>query len=87
MSDIKARRNSLLKSSISINSIRSSVTNFTKGLFSSRETASEIVTKTRESNVFKQRLISRDNILFRKRRERTKRMKRSSSISANRKSG
>ena len=45
MSDIKARRNSLLKSSISINSIRSSVTNFTKGLFSSRETASEIVTK------------------------------------------
>ena len=63
---IKARRNSLLKSSISINSIRSSVTNFTKGLLKSRETASEIVTKTRGSNVFKQRLISRDNILFRK---------------------
>ena len=82
MSDIKARRNSLLKSSISINSIRSSVTNFTKGLFSSRETASEIVTKTRESNVFKQRLISRDNILFRKRRENVKRREREDELEA-----
>ena len=82
MSDIKARRNSLLKSSISINSIRSSVTNFTKGLFSSRETASEIVNKTRESNVFKQRLISRDNILFRKRRENVKRKEREDELEA-----
>tara|TARA_B100000401_G_scaffold392614_1_gene299997 strand:+ start:565 stop:1944 length:1380 start_codon:yes stop_codon:yes gene_type:complete len=82
MSDIKARRNSLLKSSISINSIRSSVTNFTKGLFSSRETASEIVNKTRESNVFKQRLISRDNILFRKRRENVKRREREDELEA-----
>ena len=79
---IKERRNSLLKSSISINSIRSSVTNFTKGLLKSRETASEIVTKTRESNVFKQRLLSRDNILFRKRRENVKRREREDELEA-----
>tara|TARA_B100000424_G_scaffold84253_1_gene63027 strand:- start:378 stop:1736 length:1359 start_codon:yes stop_codon:yes gene_type:complete len=79
---IKARRNSLLKSSISINSIRSSVTNFTKGLLKSRETASEIVNKTRGSNVFKQRLISRDNILFRKRRENVKRKEREDELEA-----
>ena len=79
---IKARRNSLLKSSISINSIRSSVTNFTKGLLKSRETASEIVTKTRGSNVFKQKLISRDNILFRKRRENVRRKEREDELEA-----
>ena len=81
MSD-KARRKSLLKSSISINSIRSSVTNFTKGLLNSRETASEIVTKTRESNIFKQKLISRDDILFRKRRENVKRREREDELEA-----
>ena len=81
MSD-KARRKSLLKSSISINSIRSSVTNFTKGLLNSRETASEIVTKTRESNIFKQKLISRDDILFRKRRENVKRRGREDELEA-----
>ena len=47
MSDIRARRNSLLKSSISINSIRTSVSKFTKGLVNSRETASQIVNRTR----------------------------------------
>ena len=52
MSDIKARRNSLLKSSISINSIRTSVSKFTKGLVNSRETASQIVNRTRENNIF-----------------------------------
>ena len=67
MSDIRARRNSLLKSSISINSIRTSVSKFTKGLLNTRETASEIVNKTRENNIFKQKIISRDNLFFRKR--------------------
>ena len=36
MSDIRARRNALLKSSISIKAIGNSVTNFTKGLFKAR---------------------------------------------------
>ena len=66
MSDIRARRNSLLKSSLSINSIRNTVVNFTKGLVSSRETATEIVKKTNENNKFKRTLIGKDNGFFEK---------------------
>ena len=82
MSDIRARRNSLLKSSISINSIRTSVTKFTKGLLNTRETASEIVNKTRENNIFKQKIISRDNLFFRKRQENVRRKQREDELEA-----
>ena len=82
MSDIRKRRNSLLKSSISINSIRSSVTKFTKGILSTKETASQIVNKTRENNVFKQKLIGRDNIFFRKRQENVRRKQREDELEA-----
>ena len=82
MSDIKARRNSLFKSSISINSIRSSVTKFTKGILKSRETASQIVSRTRENNIFKQKITSRDNMLFRKRRENVRRKQREDELEA-----
>ena len=40
---IKKRRDAVLKSNISINSIRDSVVNFTKGLTASRQTSNEIV--------------------------------------------
>ena len=40
---IRARRNSLLKSSISINTIRDSVNSFNDGLVKANNTASEIV--------------------------------------------
>ena len=46
---IKRRRDAVLKSNISINSIRDSATNFTKGLMRSRQTASEIVNRTNEN--------------------------------------
>ena len=82
MSDIRARRNSLLKSSISINSIRTSVTKFTKGLLNTRETASEIVNKTRENNIFKQKIIGRDNLFFRKRQENVRRKQREDELEA-----
>ena len=82
MSDIKARRNSLLKSSISINSIRTSVSKFTKGLVNSRETASQIVNRTRENNIFKQKLISNDNLFFRKRQENVRRKQREDELEA-----
>ena len=52
MSDIRARRDAVLKSSISIKAIGNSVTNFTKGLFKARTTASEIAQQTNESNKF-----------------------------------
>ena len=82
MSDIRARRNSLLKSSISINSIRTSVSKFTKGLLNTRETASEIVNKTRENNIFKQKIIGRDNLFFRKRQENVRRKQREDELEA-----
>ena len=87
MSDIRKRRNSLLKSSLSINSIRNTVVNFTKGLVSSRETATEIVKKTNENNKFKRTLIGKDNSFFEKRRENARRRQRedeleSSTVSA-----
>ncbi len=49
---IKIVRNSLLKSSISIGSIRKSVTSFTKGMKGAQKTASEIVEQTGEDNKF-----------------------------------
>ena len=76
MSDIKARKNSLLKSSMSINSIRTSVSKFTKGLLNAREAASQIVNRTRENNIFKQKIIGQDNVFVRKRQENVRRKQR-----------
>ena len=47
---IKDRRNAVLKSSISLNSIRDSVTSFGKGISQSISKANEIVKQTRKSN-------------------------------------
>ena len=82
MSDIRKRRNSLLKSSISINSIRTAVSKFTKGLVNSRETASQIVSRTRENNIFKQGIISKDNSFFKKRQENVRRKQREDELEA-----
>ena len=70
---IKARRDSVLKSSISLNSIRDSVTNFGKGIGQSISTANEIIKSQRKSNVFKRSLIGIDNEYFRKRQENVRR--------------
>ena len=70
---IKARRDSVLKSSLSLNSIRDSVTNFGKGIGQSISTANEIVKSQRKSNVFKRSLIGNDNEYFRKRQENVRR--------------
>ena len=64
---LRARRDSLLKSSISIKSMRDSVAKFNKGLQQAKKSAFEIVKNTKESNVFKRTLIGRDNNFFRKR--------------------
>ena len=70
---IKARRDSVLKSSLSLNSIRDSVTNFGKGIGQSISTANEIIKSQRKSNVFKRSLIGIDNEYFRKRQENVRR--------------
>ena len=67
MSEQRKRRDSLLRSSISINSIRDSVSNFSKGLNESNVVANQIVEKTRQNNVFKSTLIRKENDYFRKR--------------------
>ena len=87
MSDIRNRRNSLLKSSLSINSIRNTVVNFTKGLVSSRETATEIVKRTNENNKFKRTLIGKDNSFFEKRRENARRRQREDELESSTVSG
>ena len=79
---IKRRRDAVLKSNISINSIRDSALNFTKGLMRSRQTASEIVNKTNENNKFKRTLIGNDNSFFVKRRENARRRQREDELEA-----
>ena len=54
---IQDRRNATLKSSISINSIRDSATNFSLGLQQSQKEASQIINQQTQSNVFKRSLI------------------------------
>lgn len=79
---IKIVRNSLLKSSISIGSIRKSVTSFTEGMKGAQKKASEIVEQTGEDNKFLRSLISKDKSFFRKRRESVRRKEREDEIEA-----
>ena len=75
-------KNSLLKSSISIDRIRKSVSNFTKGMKGAQKTASKIVEQTDSDNRFKRRLLSKENSFFRKRREAVRRRQREDEIEA-----
>ena len=77
---IRDRRNSVLKSSISINAIGDSITNFGKGVAKSIKTANEIVKQTNKGNVFKRTLIGKDNSYFRKRQENIRRKDREDEI-------
>ena len=79
---IRRRRESLLKSSISINTIRDSAVNFTDGLSKSNATARNIAQKTNENNNFKRRLIGKDNEFFRRRRENVRRKDREDELEA-----
>ena len=76
MSEQRETRNSLFRSSISINSIRRSATQFSKSLTRTSVIASQIEKTTRQRNIFNQRSISKDNEYFRKRRENIRRKQR-----------
>ena len=76
MSEQRETRNSLFKSSISINSIRRSATQFSKSLRRTSVIASQIEKTTRQRNIFNERSISKDNEYFRKRRENIRRKQR-----------
>ena len=79
---IRSRRNSLLKSSISIKSMRDTVSNFTSGITKAKKTAAELVKKTRESNLFKKSLVRSDNEFFSRRRENVRRKEREDELEA-----
>ena len=79
---IRNRRNSLLRSSISIKSMRDTVSNFTSGITKAKKTAAELVKKTRESNVFKKSLVRSDNEFFSRRRENVRRKEREDELEA-----
>lgn len=79
---IKRRRDAVLKSNISINSIRDSVVKFTKGLTAARQTSSEIIKSTDRNNKFKRTLIGNDNTYFAKRRENARRRQREDELEA-----
>ena len=73
---IQKQRNSLISSSNSINSIRDSVSNFSKGLGRTSSIASGIIDQTRKTNIFTSRLIRKDDEYFNKRRENVRRKQR-----------
>ena len=79
---IQKRRNSLLKSSISIDSIRKSIDKFRQGIVKSNSTASDIVKTTNSNNVFSRKLISKDNEFFSRRREAVRRRQREDELEA-----
>lgn len=79
---IRDRRNAVLKSSIGLKSIQDSVGSLGKGIRKSISVAGEIVKQTRKSNVFKNRLISKDAEIFRKRRENIRRRDREDELEA-----
>ena len=73
---ISSRRNSLRKSSISINSIRNTFTSFSKGINNAKQSSDDILKQTRETNLFKSKLIRKDSEFFVKRRENVRRKNR-----------
>ena len=76
------RKNSLLRSSISINSIRRSALQFTKSLDRSNIIAKDIIKTTKDKNLFDRKTISKDNEYFRKRRENVRRKQREDELEA-----
>ena len=76
------QRKSLLRSSISINSIRSTAMQFTKSLQRSNIIAREIVKSTKDRNLFERNTIAKDDEYFRKRRENIRRKQREDELEA-----
>ena len=76
------QRKSLLRSSISINSIRRTATQFTKSLQRSNNIARDIVKSTKQRNLFERNTIAKDNEYFRKRRENIRRKQREDELEA-----
>ena len=79
---ISSRRNSVLKSSISIKSIADTVVKFKESLSGARSSAQDAQQQLRETNQFKRTLIRKDNIFFRRRQENIRRKDREDELEA-----
>ncbi len=79
---ISSRRNSALKSSISIKSISNTAAKFSKSLSSARSSSQDIQKQLRETNQFERNLIRKDNIFFRRRQENIRRKDREDELEA-----
>lgn len=66
---ISNQRNSLRRSSISINIIRDSISGLSKGIRNLRQNANQILLTTQKNNNFKRTLTRKDNDFFNRRRE------------------
>ena len=66
---ISNQRNSLRRSSISINIIRDSISGLSKGISNFRQNANQILLTTQNNNNFKRTLTRKDNDFFNRRRE------------------
>ena len=76
------RRNSLRKSSLSVDSIRKSVTSLGEGLAAIGNKSKQLLKQTRETNQFKSRLIRKDGEFFKRRRENALRKQREDELEA-----
>ena len=76
------RRNSLRKSSLSVDSIRKSVTSLGEGLAAIGNKSKQLLKQTRETNQFKSRLIRQDGEFFKRRRENALRKQREDELEA-----
>ena len=73
---LSTQRNALRKSSISVDTIRKSVTGLSEGLVNIGKQSRGLLKQTRENNLFKSNLIKKDGEFFRKRRENIQRKQR-----------
>ena len=79
---IADRRNSLRKSSLGIDNIRKSITSLNEGLVAIGSKSKDLLKQTRETNLFKRKLIRQDGEFFKRRRENALRRQREDELEA-----
>ena len=79
---IEDRRNSLRKSSLGIDNIRKSITSLNEGLVAIGTKSRDLLKQTRETNLFKRKLIRQDGEFFKRRRENALRKQREDELEA-----
>ena len=79
---VEQKRDILGKTSLNIDGIRNSIGRFGETLKGLRKTSDDLVKSTKERNLFKKKIIGKDNTFFRKRRENVRRKQREDELEA-----